>query len=62
MKIDIEAIAKEMVKRGHTKENIDADKLDGWSNDLLDILEEMHSLETAVCASIKGEPCEVSEK
>jgi len=44
--IDIDAIAKEMKNRGITSVE------SGWTNTLMDILEEQYSIETAVRKAI----------
>ncbi len=55
MSIDIARIATHMIKKGHTPPRIANDEMDGWTNDLMDILEEIYQIETQVREAIEAQ-------
>lgn len=50
--VSIEDLASEMIRRGLTPERVKADDIDGWSNTLVDILQDSLDLETKVRKAI----------
>ena len=44
--IDIGAVVKALAKKGQTREAVIQGRFDGWSNAVIDVLEERYNLET----------------
>ena len=51
--VDIEKLAARMIQNGFTKERLNMEDFDGWTNALVDALEEFHNFETVLIEYIK---------
>ena len=55
IELDITLLAEEMKKLGFNKKHLDKDDFIGWSDSLLDLLEDKYELETLIVREIKNE-------